>query len=150
HRMAPADTRVLNPDMTTTTDLLDDALRLVTGQGYECIALDEVPSRLRGSRSGRFVAFTFDDGYRDTLTTALPVFRAHRVPFCVYITTGMIDRTVDYWWGALARLITSASRLEIDALGLSGQFSTTSWPDKQRAYCRLESWIHEDLESRSA
>jgi peptidoglycan/xylan/chitin deacetylase (PgdA/CDA1 family) len=149
HRAAAAGTYVLDPDTTVSADLLDGALRLALTEGYECVRLDDLPSRLRSSRHQRFAAFTFDDGYRDNLTVALPVFRAHRVPFCLYVATGMIDRTLDYWWGALARLVTLRSRIDLDGIGFRETVSAGSWPEKQAAFSRLQAWVHEDLESRS-
>jgi peptidoglycan/xylan/chitin deacetylase (PgdA/CDA1 family) len=131
--------------MTVTADVLDRALRLALTEGYD--ALDEVPARLSSSRSERFVVFTFDDGYRDNLTVALPVFRAHRVPFCVYVTIGMIDRTFDYWWGALARLIESRAQLDLAGLGRPETVSTAPWAEKQAAFAGLQTWVHKDLET---
>ncbi len=150
HRMAPAGARVLDPDYTTTADLLDDALTLTRISGFDCIALDELPNRLRSDQGRRFVAFTFDDGYRDNVTNALPVFAAHDAPLCIYTVTGVLDRTIDYWWGALARLVETHDTLDLQPLGLPGTVSTASWTDKQAAYLRIEQWVHEDLERRSS
>ncbi len=104
---------------------------------------------MRDSDGGRFAAFTFDDGYRDNLTVALPVFRAHRVPVCVYVTTGLIDRTAPCWWGALAHLVESRDQVDLAGLGLSETLPTASWPEKRAAFARIEAWVHDDLESRA-
>lgn len=149
HRAAPAGVPVLDHDYTTSADLLDDALRLTKAAGFDCIALDELPERLRSARSSRIAAFTFDDGYRDNVTTALPVFTSHNVPLCIYAVTGVLDRTIVYWWGALAQLVRTQEQLDLHALGLPGTVHTASWADKQAAYSRIERWVHEDLENRS-
>ena len=150
HRAAPSGATVLDPDYQTTADLLDDALHLVKASGADCIALDELPERLRSRRGRRFAVFTFDDGYRDNVTVALPVFRSHRAPLCIYAVTGLLDRTVDYWWGALATLVEHHDRIDPGPLGLAGTIDTASWQDKQATYTRIERWVHEDLERRSA
>ena len=149
HRVAPRGARVLDPDTTITADLLSDALTIARREGYLPIALDDLPERLRGSRSGRFVAFTFDDGYRDNLQLALPVFREHRAPLGLYVTTGLIDRTAAYWWGGMARLVASRVELNLQHLGMDETLPTASWADKQSAYARLEDWVHVDLERRA-
>lgn len=43
------------------------------------------------ARGGRYAVITFDDGFRDHYTHALPVLRAARVPAGFYIATGFID-----------------------------------------------------------
>jgi peptidoglycan/xylan/chitin deacetylase (PgdA/CDA1 family) len=40
----------------------------------------------------RFVAITFDDGFRDNLTVALPLLERFRLPCAVFVTTGFIGR----------------------------------------------------------
>ena len=119
HRAAPAAATVLDPDLTITADVLDHALRLTRDGGYDVVSLDEVAERLGRSNSGRFAAFTFDDGYRDNLTTALPVFRAHGLPMCVYVATGLIDRTASYWWGAVAHLVETQTEVRLHDLGVA-------------------------------
>ena len=149
HRAAPAGTTVLDPDLTVTADLLDHALRMTRREGYAAVGIDEVGDRLRGSHRGRFAAFTFDDGYRDNLTVALPVFRAHQMPLCIYVTTGLIDRTAPCWWAALACLVETRTAIDLSGLGLAGATSTATWPEKRAAFARIETWVHGDLEARS-
>ena len=43
---------------------------------------------LQEGREG--VAITFDDGYRDNLTRALPVLERHSFPFTIFIATGLV------------------------------------------------------------
>jgi len=150
HRAAPAGTTPLDPDMTITADVLDHALRVTRSEGYDVISLDDVAARLAAPRSGRFAAFTFDDGYRDNLTVALPVFRAHTAPFAVYVATGLIDRTASFWWGAMARVVETADTLNLSGLGAGpADVPIRTWRDKQEAFARLEAWVHVDLEARS-
>lgn len=48
--------------------------------------------------SRRAIAVTLDDGYRDNLTVALPLFRRLQVPFTVYVTTGFVGNRLPMWW----------------------------------------------------
>ena len=150
HRAAPSGTSPLDPDLTVTTDLLDHALRVVRAEGFSPLALDEIPDRLRGRNDEPFVAFTFDDGYRDNATVALPVFRAHQVPLAVYLATGLIDRTASYWWGVLAKTVESHAVLDLRALGIDETVTLTTWAAKQELYTRLQAWVHVDLETRAS
>ncbi len=54
---------------------LDDAL--------EALANNSLPSNA--------VCVTFDDGYRDNLTLALPVLKKHQVPATIFVATGFLD-----------------------------------------------------------
>lgn len=51
------------------------------------------------------VALTFDDGYVDNLTAALPRLAAADVPATVFLATGFLDRPEPFWWDELARFI---------------------------------------------
>jgi peptidoglycan/xylan/chitin deacetylase (PgdA/CDA1 family) len=95
----------LQKDMVVTARFLDQVVRYVRSKGYDIVTLDEALRRVRDGHSRRFVSFTFDDGYADAYTLVLPVFRRHQAPFTVYVTTGILERTADFWWQGLEELI---------------------------------------------
>lgn len=45
---------------------------------------------LRGSSKSRMVAITFDDGFRDNLTVALPLLEKYNLPMTLFVTAGFI------------------------------------------------------------
>lgn len=49
------------------------------------------------------VVITFDDGYADLLTNAVPLLEGHRVPATVFVIAGLLGR--EYWWETLARIL---------------------------------------------
>jgi peptidoglycan/xylan/chitin deacetylase (PgdA/CDA1 family) len=54
------------------------------------------------------VAVTFDDGYADNLTEALPILREAGIPATFFISTGAIDSRNEFWWDALERMVSAA------------------------------------------
>src|SRR6478609_8257448 len=51
------------------------------------------------------VVVTFDDGYRDNLTNALPIAEAKGVPITVYVTSGAVGNGKGLWWDRLGTLL---------------------------------------------
>lgn len=80
---------------------------------------DAVGALVRGTLPKRAVVVTFDDGYRDTFETALPVLERAGVPATVFVTTG--HPGLEFWWDELARIVgdsaTLAESLTIDIGG---------------------------------
>ena len=70
-------------------------------RGCDVIGLNDVPAAL-GTRRGRRVLVTFDDGYRDNFELAFPVLRAAGVPAAFFLATGFLDRPGLSWWDELA------------------------------------------------
>lgn len=90
HRVRPLDGF---DQLTVTPDLFDRQMRFLTAH-YDPIGLDEAVDLLTSGRECRGrVAVTFDDGYLDNLTFALPVLRRHRVPATFFVTTGFCSGT---------------------------------------------------------
>lgn len=59
---------------------------------FNVLPLSEAISRLEsGTLPARAAAITFDDGYADNFTLALPVLREFRLPATVFVTTGFLN-----------------------------------------------------------
>jgi peptidoglycan/xylan/chitin deacetylase (PgdA/CDA1 family) len=135
----------VHPDysLRCTVSQLAWALRWLRRQGVAFVSLDEAVRRLRMGDSGHFAAFTFDDGYSDNLTHALPVMAQFDAPFTVYVTTGMVTREIDAWWFGLAELIRAQDRIELPGLGR--QFACPDLKSKKRVFRTIEAAVHEDF-----
>ncbi len=116
HHVAPDPRRAFDPNgfLRITPEFLDDVVGLVRDMGYDTVSLDEIPARIAAGRDAKpFVAFTFDDGYRDNRDYALPVLRRHNVPMAIYVPSDYADGTGDLWWLALENAIRAAENIDI-------------------------------------
>lgn len=83
--------------------------------------LDEAVRRLRrGSLPARAVAVTFDDGYADNATVALPILREAGVPATFFIATGYLDggRMFNDTVIETVRRLPAGRRLDLTGAGL--------------------------------
>jgi peptidoglycan/xylan/chitin deacetylase (PgdA/CDA1 family) len=66
---------------------------------FQVISLTEMVGRLGRTDqcSGRLVALTFDDGLRNTLTTAYPILRALGLPATFFVCPGLIEKRCWLW-----------------------------------------------------
>lgn len=116
--------RYLNDKLHTSAHQLDQLLAYYRRKKIDIVSLDEAANRLKSGGAQYFVCFTFDDGYRDNLSVALPIFKKYNAPFTVYVTTAFIKRRYDYWWRGLQELIKKTDSLDIDFLGQRLDVST--------------------------
>lgn len=65
-------------------------MRLLKHMGYRGVSMSEAMPYLRGERTGRVAAITFDDGYRDNLANALPELQRHGFTATCYVVSGHI------------------------------------------------------------
>jgi peptidoglycan/xylan/chitin deacetylase (PgdA/CDA1 family) len=140
-----ADDDAFHPDHTLRCPVgkLEWVLRRLRRQHLDFVTLDEAVKRLNRPAAAPFVAFTFDDGFADNLTKALPVMEKFAAPFTVYVPTGMIARDVDAWWFGLAALVRLRDRIELPSLGV---FHCSNRASKQRTYSVVESAIHQNFD----
>jgi peptidoglycan/xylan/chitin deacetylase (PgdA/CDA1 family) len=105
---------------------------------YNCLSLPEAVELLeRGKLPRRSVIVTFDDGYLDNLTLALPILQAYRVPATVYVATGIIERAVNMWWYDLEDIIGNESSLAIQWNGKHWTERIETHRDKRECFARL-------------
>ena len=74
-------------------------------------SLDDLVADLAGRPSGRRVAVTFDDGYADFASVALPALRARAIPATLFVTTGALGADGEFWWDELERIVLAAPAL---------------------------------------
>lgn len=96
---------------------------------YEVISLDEYYiRRISGNWSGHEVILTFDDGYRNNLTIAMPLLQERKLPFTVFVSTGHLD-SGEYFPTSLVRMICLAGSLKkvrVPALGFDAELGDHS------------------------
>jgi peptidoglycan/xylan/chitin deacetylase (PgdA/CDA1 family) len=56
---------------------------------------------------------TFDDGYRDNLTMALPILQKHHAKAVFFIATDFMSERKLFWWERISVLVTRSRRREI-------------------------------------
>ena len=92
---------------------VEDPFHLCVRPGNFAAHLEEIlrsrePSTLADvpvpSRRPRVVV-TFDDGYRDNLTTALPIAESKGVPITFFVTSGILGNHNGFWWDRLGTLL---------------------------------------------
>ncbi len=114
HRVGDRSTATGAQDVySVTQDELDAQLRLLA-ERFELISASEVDDALH-ERRGRFAAITFDDGYRDNYTAALPVLGAHGVRAAFFVCTEFIDRGGPAWWDEIASLVRASPPIKLPA-----------------------------------
>ncbi len=136
HRIVPdgkASPLPENRSLELTTSALRAVLKWVRTAGLEPIGIDQISSRLVTPRKPKFVAFTFDDGYRDNLIEALPVFREFGIPFAVNPTTGFVARTEPVWWYAVEQALHAVEQVHFEANGSTHEFAWKPDPDSRNA-----------------
>lgn len=93
---------------------------------FTVLPLPEAIDRLaRGTLPPRAAAVTFDDGYRDNLTVALPILRRFDIPATVFVASGFLDGG-RMWNDTIVEAVRAApDGLDLDDLGL-GRIDTAS------------------------
>jgi peptidoglycan/xylan/chitin deacetylase (PgdA/CDA1 family) len=117
--------------------------------GWDIVSLDEALHRLaNGTDSRPYAVLTFDDGYRDHLTHALPILERLAAPFTLYVPTGAVTRAPFAWWLGLRALFRAHEFVAIEAM--DRRFACVDFAAKVAALREAGRWIHDDYRRQSA
>lgn len=86
---------------------------------YRVLPLTEVVTRLerRQPLPDYTACVTFDDGFRNVLTTAYPVLTEYRIPFTVFVITGLAETGLIPWPEQLFDALTRTRRESLILMG---------------------------------
>jgi peptidoglycan/xylan/chitin deacetylase (PgdA/CDA1 family) len=133
----------------TSVELFEYSLSWLQREGWTIVSLEECLAQLAtNDQSRRYAVLTFDDGYRDNVSVALPILERHNTPFMVYVPTTALTRTMQSWWLGLRELIRSRDDVTIDAIGF--RFRCPDLRSKQFALRKVDQWVHQDFKRVAA
>jgi peptidoglycan/xylan/chitin deacetylase (PgdA/CDA1 family) len=125
-----------NRGLEVTPAFLDGVIAMLTARGFDLVNLDEAHRRIRDG-GNPFAAFTLDDGYRDNLVHARPVFARHNCPFTIYVAPAITDGTCELWWKGLEEAIAGNDRVEAHLGSQHYKLSTRNDSEKCEAWKQL-------------
>lgn len=149
-------------ELEITPQFLEQTIIEYQQKGYRFVSINEVVKIIQTKHFSSFtfhpspfICLTFDDGYHDNYTTALPLLKRLNIPFTIYITTGLIDNKIPLWWYPNQQLGLSRDELitfdreplcTIGAHTVSHPRLNTLTPEEQRkeiidSKTTLEQWL---------
>ena len=135
-----------NRILDVTPAFLEAVINQVREAGLDIVDLDEAARRLHdGQEDGhadRFACFTLDDGYRDNLVHAHPIFKRHGVPYTLYVPTTYADGHGELWWDALEQAIAkSPCELALRRAGTVWRLPTATDAEKEDSFEQVYWWL---------
>jgi peptidoglycan/xylan/chitin deacetylase (PgdA/CDA1 family) len=146
HHVTPEPERPFEPNRTLniTPVFLEQAILVVLESGFDIVSLDEAHFRLsEGLFERPFACFTFDDGYRDNLVHAYPIFKRHGLPLAIYVPGTFPDGDGDLWWWTLQSVIENVDRVTLKIHGAMREIDCTTAVAKEAAFEAIHSWLRE-------
>jgi peptidoglycan/xylan/chitin deacetylase (PgdA/CDA1 family) len=131
-----------NRILKVTPQFIEEVIGQVRASDFDIVSLDEAHFRLiEGEYRRPFVCFTFDDGYRDNLDYAYPIFKRHNLPFAIYVPTDYPDGRGDLWWLALEKVIMEVNALNVRIAGVPRRLPCTTPAEKDAAFHVVYWWL---------
>lgn len=78
------------------TALFEEQIRYLSEQGYKIVTVEELAHRLeKGESVDKYVALSFDDGYKNNLTVALPILQKYNAKGSFFVVNRLMGKS-DY------------------------------------------------------
>lgn len=99
-----------DPFHLTVSEKMFDAQLNFVKENYKVVSSEELVNTETEHQSGTVAVITFDDGYLDNYTTALPVLKKHGLPATIFMTTDLIESKKRFWWDRVESIFKSATK----------------------------------------
>jgi len=150
HRIVPESSakRVHNHlSLEITPEHLEKVINYFKKKNYCFLSIDELfDAYIKGTfPKKKFVVFTFDDGYKDNLEIAYPIFKKYDIPFTVYVATGIPNRTAILWWYILEDMLLQRSSVQFSWKGKEYFYKSRTSSEKEKTFEIIQSFIHQNF-----
>jgi peptidoglycan/xylan/chitin deacetylase (PgdA/CDA1 family) len=144
HHVRPPRPEAFQPNrlLEVSPVFFEGLLRRLKRRRLDLVSLDEMHRRfVAGDFKRRFVAVTFDDGYKDVMRWAWPLLKQYEVPFAMYIPTSFPDRLGELWWLGLEAVIARNDQIAMAINGEQRFFECKSVRAKRELYDGLYGYL---------
>ncbi|GIL00359.1 MAG: polysaccharide deacetylase [Alphaproteobacteria bacterium] len=139
-----------NAHLTVTPAFLDRVIGVLKRRGFRFVTMDGLVDELRSYDARRWhdplVAITLDDGYRDNLENAVPIFRRYEVPYTIYVAPGLVDGRATLWWEDLEQVIGRRERFVLHSPKGHVEFDVATPAAKRRVFDELCRFLTRDVD----
>jgi peptidoglycan/xylan/chitin deacetylase (PgdA/CDA1 family) len=111
--------------------VLFETLMSRLAQDHRLVSMDEAADRVRAGSVESAVAVTFDDGYKDNLTYALPILKKYNIPATIYVTTRFLEGDCRMWWSDLREAIATRKAIRLEVQGSRMEWKIRRPPDRE-------------------
>ena len=117
--------------LTVATDEFEAQMRQLLDTGYQVMPLDKmVASLTAGTLPKRTISLTFDDGYVDAWSHAVPVLESLGLAATFFVVGAALDGPYEFWWDTIDRILLSSpvlpARLERQLAGRRVELPTAT------------------------
>lgn len=130
-----------NSYLEVTPEFLEGVVLYYRRHEFDFLSIDDLPRALGQRRQRPFVVFSFDDGFRDYLEFALPVFEQYDIPSVLYIANDFPDQKVILWWNILERIVLQHEHISGTLHGTSFSFPSHTEDEKTDTFKRINRLI---------
>lgn len=142
HRVCNNSETIFHKNLQVTPEHLENVLKFFISNKIDIVTLDECYDRITTrSKPKRFVVFTFDDGYADNLTHALPVFEKYNAPLALFLATGFPDHRIAFWGYSLENLVLKHNKIEINEDGKPDTYNADTPNEKEETYFKIRQYL---------
>lgn len=95
-----------NEHIKLSPETIENFVKKAVYNGCSFISLDELHYIVsKKKRARRVICITLDDGYDDNYSFGYPCFKALNIPFCIYVSSGFLNKEAFLWWNTIEDLI---------------------------------------------
>lgn len=145
HQVRPADLdQKFSPNaiLSVTPEFLEATIKTVLKAGMIPVHVHDLPELLtRNSEQRRYICFTLDDGYRNNMIYAAPIFERYNIPYTIFITSGYAERKNILWWETVETLLRPVNELSFDFGSGHEALALRSTPQKLAAFSKFAQYV---------